>query len=234
MMNLFYAPYIKLGEYKLDDSESKHLIKVLRMKEGDVVHFTDGKGFFYECEIALANPHGTVLKVNKKYEGEDRRDFQIHLAVAPTKNINRYEWFLEKATEFGTDRFIPFFSMHSERRIIKTDRLERVITAAVKQSLKSFHPVLEQPVDFKKLIKMPFSGQKFIAYIHPGVTAELSKVYKRGSNALILIGPEGDFSPEEVDMATAEGFQPVSLGPSRLRTETAGIAACHTVHLMNR
>ena len=233
-MNLFYAPDITLGEYKLDAAESKHIIKVLRMREGDTVHFTDGKGFFYQCEIALANPHGTIVKVIKKYEGDDTYGYRVVLAVVPTKNISRYEWFLEKATEFGTDRFIPFFSEHSERKSLKKERLTRVITAAVKQSLKSHHPVLDDPVEFERLIKMPFEGQKFIAYIHPDVTVELSKAYTKGNDALVLIGPEGDFSPTEVERAMKEGFVPVSLGPFRLRTETAGIAACHTIHLVNR
>ncbi len=232
-MNLFYAPEIKSPEFKMDASESKHIVKVLRMSEGDELFFTDGKGFFYKCTITVANPHGCMVKVLEKIKGDDKRDYLVYMAVAPTKNINRYEWFLEKATEIGVDRFLPFISKHSERKSIKTERLNRVITAAVKQSLKSFHPQLDEQVDFNTLINTPFEGQKFIAYIHPEVTLELSKAYKKGNNAFVLIGPEGDFTPEEVEKAKEKGFVPVRLGPSRLRTETAGVTACHTVNLLN-
>lgn len=232
-MNLFYAPDIQTPQYQLDAAESKHLVKVLRMKEDDEVHFTDGKGFFYRCKITLANPHGCIVKVIEKKMGNDHRGYLVYMAVAPTKNNNRYEWFLEKATEIGTDRFLPFFSSHSERKSIKTERLHRVVTAAVKQSVKSFHPHIEEPVDFQTLLNTPFEGQKFIAYIHPDVTTELAKAYQKGNNVLILIGPEGGFSPEEVAMAKEHDFAPVRLGPSRLRTETAAVTACHTVNLLN-
>jgi len=232
-MNLFYASEINPAGFRMDAAESKHLVKVLRKSEGDEVMFTDGKGYFYKCVITVANPHGCMVKVIDKKPGPDKRNFKVYMAVAPTKNINRYEWFLEKATEIGTDRFLPFFSQHSERKNIKTERLNRVITAAVKQSLKSYHPGLDEPVNFNTLINIPFEGKKFIAYIHPDVNLELSNAYKKGENVLILIGPEGDFSPEEIEAAKEKGFIPVKLGPSRLRTETAAVTACHTVNLIN-
>ena len=232
-MNLFYARDIVLPVFQLNAEESKHLVKVLRMKTGDPVFFTDGKGFLYRCRIAEADPKGTQIEVLGKEEGADRRGFVLQLAVAPTKNINRYEWFLEKATEIGVDRITPFISEHSERKTVKPERLNRVITAAMKQSLKTFHPVLDELVLFRELIRQPFKGQKFIAYIDPEVTLELSKAYSPGQNALVLIGPEGDFSPDEVRQAKNFGFVPVRLGPSRLRTETAAIVACHTVNLLN-
>ena len=232
-MNLFYAPDIAPPVFQLSPEESKHLVKVLRMKTGDPVFFTDGKGFLYTCRIVEANPKGTLVEVQGKEEGNDRRGFFLQMAVAPTKNISRYEWFLEKATEIGVDRITPFISEHSERKTVKPERLNRVITAAMKQSLKTFLPRLDESVSFNELVRQPFEGQKFIAYIDPAVTLELSKAYRRENNALVLIGPEGDFSPEEVEEAKNYGFVPVRLGPSRLRTETAAVVACHTIHLLN-
>jgi len=232
-MNLFYAPDITEPFYQLPEEESKHLIRVLRHKSGDKVHFTDGNGFFYICRIVDDSPKHCKVEVIEKQEGDDRRPFTLWMGVAPTKNISRFEWFIEKATEIGIDTIIPFVSFHSERKDIKPDRLNRVITAAVKQSLKSFHPKLEKMMRFKEMISLPFEGDKFIAYIDKAVTLELSKAYTPGNNAFVLIGPEGDFSPEEVEQAKEKGFIPVKLGPSRLRTETAAVAACHTVNLMN-
>lgn len=232
-MNLFYAPHIAPPVFQLSPEESKHVVKVLRMKTGDRIFFTDGKGFLYRCRIADALPKGTLIEVLKKEKGEDRRGFYLHMAVAPTKNISRYEWFLEKATEIGIDRITPFVSEHSERKAVKPERLNRVMTAAMKQSLKTFHPVLDEIVLFRELLREPFEGQKFIAFIGPEITPELSKVYVPGRNAFVLIGPEGDFSPKEVEEAMECGFVPVRLGPSRLRTETAAVAACHTINLLN-
>ncbi len=231
--NLFYAPDIASPVFQLPAEESKHIVKVLRMKAGDNILFTDGKGMLYHCHITEANPRGCFVEVLKTEPGIDRRNFYLQMAAAPTKSISRFEWFLEKATEMGTDRISPFISEHSERKTVKTERLNRVITAAMKQSLKTFHPVLDEPVSFEKFIQQPFKGQKFIAYIDKTVTLELSKTYHRGSNALILIGPEGGFSPAEVEAAKISGFAPVKLGPSRLRTETAAVAACHTINLLN-
>ena len=233
MNNLFYAPDIIEPYYQLSEEESKHLIRVMRKGIGDKVYFTDGTGFFYTCRIIDNSPKHCKVEVIEKKEGDDHRGVKLLMGVAPTKNISRFEWFLEKATEIGIDTIIPFVSFHSERKAIKTDRLNRVITAAVKQSLKSFHPELKELISFKELINIDFEGEKYIAYIDRGVTLELSKAYTPGSEAFVLIGPEGDFSLEEVELAKANGFIPVKLGPSRLRTETAAIAACHTINLLN-
>jgi len=232
-MNLFYAPDIIEPYYQLTQEESKHLIRVLRHKAGDEVHFTDGKGYFYTCRIVDDSPKHCKVEVVAKQEGSDHRTYKLWMGVAPTKNISRFEWFLEKATEIGIDTIIPFVSFHSERKDIKPDRLNRVITAAVKQSLKSFHPKLEKLMSFKEMINLPFEGEKYIAFIDEKVTLELSKAYTPGTSAFVLIGPEGDFSPEEVEMAKEKGFIPVKLGPSRLRTETAAVTACHTINLLN-
>lgn len=232
-MNLFYAPDITSESFRLNREESKHLIKVLRMQKGDKVLFTNGKGYFFDCTITDANPNGCLLDVTEKQSDKETRNFKLHMAVAPTKNINRFEWFLEKATEIGVEQITPLICEHSERKDVKTDRLERVLVAAMKQSLKAYLPQLDEPVTFRKFISQPFDGDKFIAYISDEVTVELSHIYKKGRNALLLIGPEGDFSPEEVNLAVAAGFVPVKLGPSRLRTETAAVAGCHTLNLLN-
>ncbi|MBN2638184.1 MAG: 16S rRNA (uracil(1498)-N(3))-methyltransferase [Bacteroidales bacterium] len=230
---LFYNENIIGSGFELDKEESGHIIRVLRMKPGDEMDFTDGKGNLFHCVLSIDNPKACKFEILSSEQGKDKRDFNLHIAVAPTKNISRYEWFLEKATEIGVDTITPFFAKHSERKIIKTDRLERVITAAMKQSLKTFHPLLEEEISFSELVKQPFDGQKFIAYIDEKVTTELSKTYQPGNNAVILIGPEGGFHPDEVELAKTYGFIPVKLGPYRLRTETAAITACHTIQLAN-
>lgn len=232
-MNLFYAPYIVEPKTILADEESNHIVRVLRKSEGDIVFFTDGCGFIYKCVIVDANPHNCCIEIIEKKKGEDKRDFTLHIAIAPTKNTSRFEWFLEKSTEIGVDCIIPLICSHSERKDVKIERLNKVITSAMKQSLKSHHPVLTEKKTFKELVNLPFEGKKFIAYINNDVTLKLSKTYSSGQDALIFIGPEGDFSPEEIKLAVNNGFTPVSLGTSRLRTETAGIVACHTINLIN-
>lgn len=233
-MNLFYAPDISGESYTFNTEESRHIVKVLRKTTNDLVHLTDGRGFMYVGEIILANPRACEVALIKKEEGTDKRDFYLHIAIAPTKNIDRFEWFLEKSTEIGIDKITPVFCNHSERKIVKTDRLLRVIVSAMKQSLKSFIPILDEPISFKELVKSDFKGEKFIAHFGSTDTNELSKKYFAGTNALVLIGPEGDFSPEEIELAEKHGFTQVKLGNSRLRTETAGVVACHTVNLINQ
>ena len=233
-MNLFYAPEITGDTHTLNREESKHIIRVLRKGIGDHIHFTDGKGYFYECKIDDANPNACRVKIENRSEDSVNRDFYLQIAIAPTKNITRLEWFLEKSTEIGIDKITPLLCSHSERTIIKPDRLAKVLISAMKQSLKSRLPVLDEPTTFKDFIKQAFEGDKFIAYIDNEVTTELSEVCTAKKNTLVLIGPEGDFSPEEVELAKKNGFLPVSLGPSRLRTETAGVVACHTINLLNQ
>ena len=231
-MNLFYAAEINGQFYDLDKEESKHIIRVLRKKTGDTIHFTDGKGWFYETIISHIDGRSCTVEILKRYEGNDRRPFKVHIAIAPTKNNDRMEWFLEKATEIGIDEITPIICYHSERKVVKIERLNKVITSAIKQSLKSFHPKLNEQINLKEFLNKEFTGQKFIAYIDKDVTLELSNSLKSEGDILILIGPEGDFRPEEVELAKQKGFVPVSLGKSRLRTETAGVVACHTVSLL--
>jgi 16S rRNA (uracil1498-N3)-methyltransferase len=231
--NFFYSPDIEGAFHTLDKDDSNHLVRVLRIKQGDKVFVTNGKGLVYECVITDPNPRGCQLEIIQLKDGDDKRKFNLSIGIAPTKNINRFEWFLEKSTEIGIDTFIPVLTENSERKVIKEERLNRVITSAVKQSLKSFHPELKSMTSFSELIKLPFDGQKFIAYVDSTVKEELHHLCKPVTNTLVLIGPEGDFSTDEISLAREHGFIPVKLGPSRLRTETAGVVACHTINLVN-
>ncbi len=226
-MQLFYAPDIAPPHHTLTEEESKHCVRVLRMAEGDTLMLTDGRGNMYTARIADANPKRCAVEVVSTETEYGRRGYSLTMAVAPTKNPDRYEWFLEKATEVGCDVFIPIASAHSERRTVKEDRLEKVVTSAVKQSLKAYHPAVEPMIDAKDVIMRPFEGQKLIAHCRPdaGERQPIKDVLARGGNTLILIGPEGDFSREEVELALANGFTAVTLGEARLRTETAALAA---------
>lgn len=232
-MHLFYTPEL-LGEYyTLNEQESKHCIKVLRLKAGDHIQLSDGKGNLCKAELISNNTRRCEVRIVETLKEFGKRDYRIHLAVAPTKNINRYEWFLEKATEIGIDDITPLFCLRSERKIVRNDRLEKVITSAIKQSIKAYHPVLHKPQSFKDFIKNDLYGKKYIAYVEEGEHPSLKSLYTPGKDIVILIGPEGDFSPEEVKLAQDNGFATVNLGNSRLRTETAAVLACHTVSLLN-
>lgn len=231
--NLFYAPKIGGDFYTLDKDDSSHLVRVMRAQKDETVYVTDGNGSIFECKIVDPNPKKCQLEIIKQVAGIDQRNYQLQIAIAPTKNINRFEWFLEKSTEIGIDKIKPVLCEHSERKVIKPDRLNRVITAAMKQSLKSHHPELDDLMSFTDVVKAPFIGQKFIAYVDTNIENELVNICKSNTDTIVLIGPEGDFSKQEVQIAMENGFVPVKLGPSRLRTETAGIVACHTVNLVN-
>ncbi|MEN8224407.1 MAG: 16S rRNA (uracil(1498)-N(3))-methyltransferase [Bacteroidota bacterium] len=232
-MQLFYAPDIAGEYFTLEEQESKHIIRVLRLKAGDIIHITDGKGNLHTAALNSEDPRRCEVRITETIKEFGKRNYHLHLAVAPTKNINRYEWLLEKATEIGVDVLTPLICQRSERRIIKVDRLNKVITAAMKQSVKAYHPSLHEARTFSKFIAQEFEGDKFIAYVEEGDHPALQSLYATGRDALILIGPEGDFSPEEVQMAIDNGFRTISLGKSRLRTETAGVVAVHTVAMVN-
>ena len=234
-MQLFYAPDVTLPLYTLNDEESKHCVRVLRLRQGDTLHLTDGRGSLHRCEIVEAHQHHCTVKIVETQSEYGRRPYSLTMAVAPTKNIDRYEWFLEKATEVGVDRIVPIECDHSERRTIKHEREERVITSAVKQSIKAYHPTLDEMTDIKKLISAPFEGRKFIAHCDSSFEKRdyLPSIIKKTENILILIGPEGDFSPEEIKFALENGFEAISLGNQRLRTETAAVAATVMVATIN-
>lgn len=233
-MHLFYTPDIENESYTLNSEESKHCVRVLRLVEGEEVSLVDGRGNWYNGIVAKADPKGCRVECREKIENFGKRGFRLHLAVAPTKNIDRTEWMLEKCTEMGMDEVTLLNCRYSERKVVKDDRLEKVIVSAMKQSLKAYLPVLNPMTDFKRFIVSCKETQKFIAHCNPGEKKRLDEVYQPGNDVVILIGPEGDFSEEEVAFALANGFVPVSLGNSRLRTETAGIVACHSINFMNR
>lgn len=233
-MHIFYTPYLTLPAFALDEQESKHAVKVLRLQTGQQVQLIDGKGGLYLAEITHTHPKHCELKVIRTLEVPVQRNYHLHLAVAPTKNMDRFEFFVEKATEIGIDEITPLLCYHSERKILKQERLEKVAIAAAKQSVKPFLPQINEMKKVEELLSAEGPEQKFIAHCaeDPG-KIPLKKAYKAGKNALILIGPEGDFSMEEITLARTKGFVPVTLGNSRLRTETAAMVACHTVNFMN-
>lgn len=233
-MNVFYLPDAQEGSVVLPEEESKHCVRVLRMEVGDGFLVSDGKGFIYDATLEIPNPKKAVVNLSNKRNGYDHWPFRLEIAVAPTKLNERIEWFVEKATEIGIDKIHFFTSFHSERRAINVERFRKIAVSALKQSMKSRLPEIDDIVSLEKLVKMPFNGDKYIAWIDDDVKDNLCDVYKKGSDALILIGPEGDFSLEEANLAITNGFKPVSLGNARLRTETAALAACFTVQLKNQ
>ena len=233
-MHIFYTPDIDAELYTLSEEESKHAIRVLRLNPGDEVVLVDGKGGYYRAEIADANPKKTNLKILNTQQEFGKRNHHLHLAVAPTKNIERMEWLFEKATEIGIDTITPIICDRSERKEVKTERLNKIITSAVKQSIKAYHPLLQEAVSFKKFLDIPFGGQKFIAHCMEGDKKGLSEVIKPQGHYLVLIGPEGDFTPAELALAESKGFVSISLGESRLRTETAALEACFEINFLNR
>ena len=237
-MPLFYTPNIDgtIGsEYLLNEEESNHCVRVLRLRAGDAVHLTDGRGMLLRASVALAEPKGSLLQIEERFDRWEERPYYLHLAVAPTKNPDRYEWMVEKATEVGVDEITPLICARSERKVFKTDRLERIAVSAMKQSLKAYLPVIHPATPFDELINRPFEGTKMIAHCGAGERMALDEVlalteqYGCVRRFLILIGPEGDFCPNEVEQA--KGFIPIHLGTSRLRTETAGVAAVMGTYL---
>ena len=232
-MQLFYVPDISGAEVILNETESKHAIRVLRLKEGDEIELVDGKGGFYKARIQNANPKKCQLSIIESQTDFGKKDFHLHIAIAPTKNIDRTEWFLEKCTEIGIDEVTPLLSEHSERKVIKPERLEKILVSAMKQSVKAYLPKLNGLTKLSDLLSQATETKKFIAHCNEGEKPHLKNVVKPGDKVLILIGPEGDFSPEEVTLALEYGFEAISLGNARLRTETAGVVACHIVNLAN-
>lgn len=232
-MHVFYAPDIQTNP-ELPEEEAVHAIRVLRLQTGDEVTLTDGKGNFYRAEISTATHKHCLVNVQKTLPQAPLWEGHLHIAMAPTKNMDRTEWFAEKATEIGFDELTFLNCRYSERKVIKTERIHKILVSAIKQSLKARLPQLNEMTDFNRFIRQPFTGQKFIAHCYEGEKQLLKDSLQRGEDALVLIGPEGDFSEEEVQEALAHGFRPISLGPSRLRTETAALVACHLMNLANQ
>lgn len=227
-MQLFYAPDMTPPDHTLGEEESKHCVRVLRLGCGDRLHLTDGRGNLYLCRITDDNPKRCRVCVEETSTEYDRLPYRLTMAVAPTKNNDRFEWFLEKATEIGIAEIVPLDTARSERRVFKTDRGDKVITAAMKQSLKAYRPQLHEMTPFAQAVAEA-DGQKFIAHCGEPLTPEgkphLGRLLRPGGRATVFIGPEGDFSPEEVALALRHGFREVSLGTQRLRTETAAVVA---------
>jgi 16S rRNA (uracil1498-N3)-methyltransferase len=233
-MFLFFAPDISNDApfCLLSEEESYHCTRVLRLKEGDPVRLTNGKGTLFEGILGAGAPKSRKIIITKAFADFEKRMFHLHIAIAPTKNINRFEWFLEKATEIGIDEITPVICDHAERVSVNTERMSRLLIAAIKQSGHTRLPVLNRPTPAPELIKRPFNGARFIASYKDN-NPQLAQKCPRGTDALILIGPEGDFSERELSLATQSGFAMVNLGDFRLRTETAALFACSAVNLIN-
>lgn len=230
-MELFFDPLFT-GEGMLCESESKHCINVLRHKLGDEITIANGKGDYFTGRIISAHPKRCEIE-NISTQTHSESAYKLHLAVAPTKSIDRFEWLIEKAMELGISEITPLLCDHSERKKIRTDRIERIVIAAMKQSLKAYLPIINELTPFDQFIKTQQTENGFIAHCYDSKKTPLKNAYKKGTDSLLCIGPEGDFSESEVEKASQLGLIPVSLGSSRLRTETAGVIACHTIHLIN-
>ena len=233
-MHHFYTPEISIDnkEFTLSEPESKHAVKVLRLQENDSLILIDGKGIFYHCSVIDPHPKRCKVLIQKTVQEENSKP-HFHIAIAPTKNNDRLEWFIEKATEIGIAEITPIICDHSERKVVKQERLIKTAIAAMKQSLKASLPKINEAVSLKSFLSQQHGGDLFIAHCADAEKKHLSQHVRKSENSLVLIGPEGDFSPEEIDLALQRGFTPISLGTSRLRTETAGIVAIHSLNLMN-
>jgi len=216
---------------QLPEEEAGHCIRVLRMKEGDSIRLTDGKGCFYDAVISAVSGKRCMVHIERKEQQEQLWNGYLHIAVAPTKLMDRNEWFVEKAVEIGVDEITFLKTDHSERDVIKMERIEKIAVSAMKQSQKATLPVLNGMTPLRSFIEQGFDGDKYIAHCEPGSKVLLQDALTPGRNSLVLIGPEGDFSPAEIEMALKAGFKPISLGPSRLRTETAALVAVHIMNL---
>lgn len=233
-MQLFYDATINenLNSFIFDKEESKHIIKVLRKKENDILFVTNGLGYLFKTEITLASDSKCTVRI-LSFEKAEKTSYQLHLAVAPTKMNDRYEWFLEKATEIGISEITPIICDHSERKVVKTDRFDKIILAAMKQSNQLFLPKLNEPIALKDFFKKEFNSTKYIAHCEETSKKTLKESIKPSTDIVMLIGPEGDFSEKEIKLALENNYIPVSLGNTRLRTETAAIVACHSVAFIN-
>ena len=235
-MHRFYCPDIA-DTLTLGEEDSKHCVKVLRMGEGDTIEVVDGNGTLYTCRITKAHPKRCAVEVTERMQQPPHWGHRIVLGVAPTKNLDRIEWLVEKCVEMGVDRIIPLRCHNSERTVLKTERLKKIMVSAMKQSLKATLPLLDEMTPVAQVLAEPFEGTRCIAYcdeqLPRGQRLTLTGVYQPGQDVMVLIGPEGDFSPEEVQAARDAGFMPVTLGESRLRTETAGMMAVAAIHTLD-
>jgi len=230
MMHLFYSPHIQGESFELEEQESKHAIRVLRLVRGDRVILVDGKGGWFEAVIWDDHPRKCSLKIERFIEDFQPLPYSLHLAVAPTKNLDRFEWFLEKATEIGLTEITPLICRRSERRQLKTERLEKILISAMKQSLKAFKPVLNNPVGMDEFLKTERAGTLGIAHCNPLERLAINELEPTGKYTF-MVGPEGDFTEEEIEEARKAGYLPFHLGPARLRTETAAVYIASAISL---
>ncbi len=235
-MQLFYNPDIDHNTQQItfDKIESRHIVKVLRKKEGDQVFITNGKGLLFVSQIDIASDKKCLATIIRKEEKENERNYRLHVAIAPTKNIERLEWFLEKATEIGIDEITPILTQNSERKVIKKERLEKIIQSAMKQSLKFHLPKLNELITFNEFLNQESSENIYIAHCYDGKKELMKEVVEPKQEVTILIGPEGDFSPQEVSKSENANYTPISLGEARLRTETAALVAVQNVAFINQ
>ena len=234
-MQLFYNPDIDLSTetFFFDKEESGHIVKVMRRNSGDILMVTNGLGQLFTTEIVLASSSKCMVKVNS-FANQESIGYEIHIAVAPTKMNDRYEWFLEKATEIGITEITPIICERSERKTVKNERFDKIILASMKQSASCYLPKINEAIALKDFLEKEFEGQKFIAHCEDSEKKLLKNVLTKNLHTLILIGPEGDFTENEIKLAKNNNFIAVSLGNSRLRTETAAVVACHTVSLAHQ
>jgi|TARA_B110000879_G_scaffold57405_1_gene80789 16S rRNA (uracil1498-N3)-methyltransferase len=235
-MQLFYNSTIDKNTLQItfDKIESRHIVKVLRKKEGDAIYITNGKGQVFNCKITIANDKKCLVSILGKEEKKQFKDYYLHVAIAPTKNNDRLEWFIEKATEIGIDEITPIICQNSERKIIKKERLEKIIVAAMKQSLKFYLPKLNEAVSFSEFLKKKQKGDIYIAHCEESEKKYLKSVVKPKDSVTILVGPEGDFTVTEISESIAKNHIPITLGINRLRTETAALVAVQNISFINQ
>lgn len=235
-MQLFYNSDIALETEQItfDKIESRHIVRVLRKKENDILKITNGKGVLFDAKIIIANDKKCLAEIIHSELKQKPWGYYLHIAIAPTKNNDRLEWFLEKATEIGIDEITPIICQNSERKVVKLERLEKIVQSAMKQSLKFTLPKLNPPLKLDQFIAQKIDGNLCIAHCEDTQKNLLKSTLNSTEKTTILIGPEGDFSPEEIKKCLANGYTPISLGASRLRTETAALVAVNTVSFMNQ
>jgi 16S rRNA (uracil1498-N3)-methyltransferase len=234
-MQIFYAPDITSDNYILNENESKHCIRVLRMTKGTVVRLIDGKGNLYEGIISSPDSKKCIIDITGIIKDFEKRNYRLHIAISPLKNPERFEWFIEKSVEIGLDEVTPLICRNTEKQVIKSERVNNLIISAMKQSIKATKTVLNKPCHINDFLSRDFKENRLIAHCNDTFNrSKISEVYSKNENVLILIGPEGDFSDEEIISAVEKNFIPVHLGHSRLRTETAGVAACHSIYFINQ
>lgn len=236
-MQLFYNQHISedTKQFTFDKDESRHIVRVLRKKEGDILYITNGNHYLFTVEIVIASDKKCIVTIIKKEEKKSSRNYYLHVAIAPTKNNDRLEWFLEKATEIGIDEITPIICKNSERKVVKTERLAKIIQAAMKQSLQYKLPKLNEPVKFSEFIQQKLSSQLFIAHCEDDAKKNtLKDGIDLASSYTILIGPEGDFSTDEIKKSLSQKFIPITLGNTRLRTETAGLTAVQQISFLHQ